>query len=103
MALDNDDNIFVLGHTPSMGHPGTHPGIPAKMWSVRKYDVAGNLLWEAPYTDDSHLAPTAIAVDGSGDIYIGGSIYKEREGQNWSISKYTERSRSNTKSTKNKS
>jgi hypothetical protein len=68
MALDNDENILVLGFTTN------NETVQDFDITVLKYDKNGNLIWE--YTKDldgnNFDEPTAMAIDINNNIYVTG-------------------------------
>jgi len=67
IAVDGSGNVYVTGQSWGSGTGYDYATI--------KYDPAGNQLWVQRYNGpgDSNDVATAIAVDGSGNVYITGS------------------------------
>ncbi|MHB1700054.1 MAG: SBBP repeat-containing protein [Acidobacteriaceae bacterium] len=70
VAVDAAGNIFVSGSTLL---PGSSPFNGTLQATVAKFDPSGNMLWlrQLPMAGASDL--NSIAVDGNGDILVGGS------------------------------
>ncbi len=66
MAVDGSGNVYVTGGSPGSGTTYDYATI--------KYDPAGNQLWEKRYNGPGSGWdwPYAIAVDGSGNVYVTG-------------------------------
>lgn len=66
IALDAAGNIYVTGASAGSG--------TASDYATIKYDSAGNQQWVARYDGSAHSDDhaAAIAVDGSGDVYVTG-------------------------------
>jgi uncharacterized delta-60 repeat protein len=66
ITLDGSGNVYVTGESPGSG--------TLRDYATIKYDPAGNQLWEKRYNgpgnDDDEA--NAIAVDGSGNVYVTG-------------------------------
>lgn len=75
LAVDDAGNVFVAGESVSQ-----YDGVEYAYQDVAivKYDADGNLAWDkhevAPWRKDQGRA---IAVDGAGNIYVGGTTYSE--------------------------
>ncbi len=69
IAVDDLGNVYVTGSSWGNGTNGDYATI--------KYDQEGNELWVGRYNGpaDSSDAARAMALDGSGDIYVTGSSY----------------------------
>jgi len=67
MVVDGSGNVYVTGYSYGSG--------TSEDYATIKYDPAGNQLWvkryNGPGNDDDYA--NAIAVDGSGNIYVTGS------------------------------
>ena len=67
LAVDAAGNVYVTGY--SLGAAGTYD------LATIKYDSAGQQLWLARYNGTGNSYGMAIAVDGSGNVYVaGGSV-----------------------------
>jgi hypothetical protein len=69
MAIDGSNNIYVTG--PSLGS-GTYQD-----YATVKYDSSGNEIWVQRYNgpENGYDYAHAIAVDGSGNVYVTGVSY----------------------------
>jgi uncharacterized delta-60 repeat protein len=67
MVLDDSGNIYVTGSSEGSG--------TGRDYATIKYDTDGNELWVARYNGPDSLADAsrALALDGSGHIYVTGS------------------------------
>ena len=68
MAVDKDGNVYVTGY--SFGSSTTYYD-----YATVKYDPNGNLVWVARFEPGGQSYPAAIAVDGSGNVYVTGTGY----------------------------
>lgn len=70
VALDADGNAYISGQVIDKFTQQTLQVF------LRKYDVAGNLIWEEKGTiqENGILQATALAIDDDQDIYLGGSF-----------------------------
>jgi hypothetical protein len=66
MAIDSSGNVYVTGHSPGDG--------TGYDYATVKYDTNGNELWVARHngTRDTSDLSLALAVDGSGNVYVTG-------------------------------
>jgi len=82
IAVDDSGNVYVTGYSEGSG-----TGYDC---ATIKYDPAGNQLWVQRYNgpgngiDDAR----AIAVDGSGNVYVTGSSYVSGTGIDYATLKY---------------
>jgi hypothetical protein len=90
IAVDASGNVYVTGKS----YNGKHLTNPAETpsgtsdeyaYATVKYDSAGNQLWAARYDSPGQVddIARAIAVDGSGNVYVTGS-----SGGNYATIKY---------------
>jgi hypothetical protein len=82
MAVDNTDNVYVTGLSEGFG-----TGFDI---ATIKYDTNGNQLWVARYkgsTPDQGL-PSAIVLDGIGNVYVTGTSRGSDTGNDYSTIKY---------------
>jgi hypothetical protein len=83
IALDGAGHVYVTGE--SGGFTGVFD------YATVKYDSKGNELWAVRYSDpagDSYDAPTAIAVDQSGHVYVTGASGTTDAGRAYGTVKY---------------
>lgn len=82
MAVDGSGNIYVIGL--SSGQP-----FGADYLTI-KYDASGKQLWTARYdgSDEGDDSPSAIAVDGIGNVYVTGYSYNSTKGLDYATIKY---------------
>jgi len=82
VAVDSARNVIVAG-TESVPGEG-------KNWLVRKFDPAGELVWERTHNGPAGADDEAfgIAVDGSDNVIVAGSEGTLSEGANWMVRKY---------------
>jgi Beta-propeller repeat len=73
IALDQSDNVYVTGGT-------VVAGIFSEYITI-KYDSAGQEQWVAEYhgTGNGNDAARAIAIDGSGNVYVTGSSFNSNK------------------------
>ncbi len=70
LAVDGSGNVYVTGYCSASGSEG---------FATMKYNTNGQQLWTASYSGPESLRDnaSAIAVDGSGNVYVTGSSYVE--------------------------
>jgi hypothetical protein len=70
VTADRAGNMYTAGFTYSYG-----PGSPScATLTVLKYSAQGNLLWQRLWWNGSYAEATGIAVDGSGNVYVTGTL-----------------------------
>jgi hypothetical protein len=69
VAVDGSGNVYISGYT-SGALGGTNAG--GNDAFLTKYDPSGNVLWSRQIGTSSSDYGNAVAVDGSGNIYISG-------------------------------
>jgi hypothetical protein len=69
IAVDTYGNVYVTGDSPGVG---THDD-----YATVKYDSLGEELWVARYTTNRDDGASAIALDGSGNVYVTGHSMSE--------------------------
>ncbi len=81
IAVDSSGNVYVIG-SEYRSDLGEHYNI----W-VRKYDTNGNTLWTSTYNSPNNNDDygNGIAVDGSGNVYVTGSEYRDDLGEEFNI------------------
>lgn len=82
LAVDGQDHIYVSGYSPNL---------PNGMdFYTIGYDAAGNELWAAYFDGEGHGDDIAgsIAVDGFGNIYVGGESAGVAGGADLAVVKY---------------
>ncbi len=86
MAIDKSSNIYVTGVT---GYNWNNE-ITDNCCTI-KYDSSGNQIWVQVY-DSLGLndEAKAIAVDDSGNVYVGGYSYREESDRDYLIIKYAQ-------------
>ena len=71
VAVDGAGNVYLAGTTI-----GEFPGYTTEYFGsdafVRVYDADGTERWTAQFGTEFATVPQAIAVDGSGNVYVGG-------------------------------
>ena len=83
LSVDAAGNAYVTGSTQdSLGHSSDYLTI--------KYNAAGVQQWIARYngTGNSNDAPTALAIDGSGNVYVTGSSTDSSTHHDYATIKY---------------
>jgi uncharacterized delta-60 repeat protein len=89
IALDRDDNVYVTGLSSSETDLDC---------ATIRYDPDGNLVWVARYDgpDNDHDAAAALAVDGSGNVYVAGHSSSGETAEDYLIIKYCQATRGDT-------
>lgn len=68
VTTDNTNNVYVAG--------ASQTGAISSDYIIRKYNATGTLQWDAIYNGSgTYNAPTAIAVDNSGNVYVTGVTF----------------------------
>ena len=82
IAVDGAGNVYVTG--TSLGSSSNYD------YATIKYDVSGTQQWVARYdgTGGGSDSPTAIAVDGSGNVYVTGYSSGSGSGNDYATIKY---------------
>jgi len=79
VAADAVGNVFIAGNTS-----GTLPGMSSSGGTdgfIRKYNSAGSEVWTQQWGTTDTDYPAHIALDGSGNIFVGGETYGVFSGQ----------------------
>ena len=76
--VDTAGNSYVAGYTTG-ALPG--PGSGAQDTFVRKYDMAGNIVWTRQFGSSLDDIPEGISVDAAGISYVAGSTLGTLPGQ----------------------
>ncbi len=84
IAIDAAGNVYVTGKSDGSGFTSDYATI--------KYDAAGQQQWVARYDGSANYAdqPTAIAVDGSGSVYVTGVSYGSESDYDYATIKYVQ-------------
>src|SRR5262249_55648559 len=77
LAVDAGGNVYVAGQfeytatfgTLTLSNAGTGPDA-----FLAKVDPSGNVIWARPFGLNQHQSAVAVAVDGSGNVYAGGTF-----------------------------
>ena len=82
VAVDGSGNVYVTGYSIGSG--------TGSDFATVKYDSDGDALWVKRYNGpgNSSDAAVAIAVDGSGNVYVTGWSYGSGTGKDYAIIKY---------------
>lgn len=70
VAADSSGNAYISGFTDGGSLGGPNAG--AQDAFLTKYDASGNLLWSRQLGTSTRDEARGVAVDGSGNVYIGG-------------------------------
>jgi uncharacterized delta-60 repeat protein len=83
IAVDGSGNVYVTGESHRSGSGNDYATI--------QYDSAGQQQWVARYSGPGNFtdAATAIAVDGSGNVYVTGESYGSGSNYDYVTIKYT--------------
>lgn len=86
MAVDGSGNVFVTGDSGITGHTSF-----SYDFATVAYSAGGTPLWTNRYsaTPDSHDRARAIAVDGRGSVFVGGSSPGSNGFNDYTIIKYS--------------
>src|SRR3989337_2095115 len=70
IAVDGNGNVYVTGYV-AMNNSGYTTTVD---YATVKYDASGNQVWVARYNGPGNKQdkPTALAVDGNGNVYVTG-------------------------------
>jgi len=79
IAVDATGNIFISGNTQGSLDGSNAGGLDA---FLAKYDSFGNILWARQLGTSADDAANGIAVDGDGNVFIGGETYGNLGGPN---------------------
>jgi hypothetical protein len=93
IAVDESGNVYVTGWTTGSGPPVCGDGVehrPCYEYATIKYDTSGEKQWIARYSGPGNgddLA-AAIAVDGSGNVYVTGRSFSSGTDFDYATIKY---------------
>ena len=84
IAIDLSGNVYVTGSSYGGDSTGTD-------YATIKYGADGTELWVKRYngTGSSYDSASALAVDGSGNVYVTGDSYKDTTGTDYATIKYS--------------
>jgi Beta-propeller repeat len=82
IAVDSSGNVYVTGQSSGAGTSADYATV--------KYDSAGQEIWAARYNGPGNGpdSPYAIAVDGSGNVYVTGASLGSGPGRDYATIKY---------------
>lgn len=82
IANDNNCNLYVTGQSDKSGVGSNYMTI--------KYDNEGNVIWKTEFDGPDHMddIPTAIKVDGNGNVYVTGKSASANNGFDFLTVKY---------------
>jgi hypothetical protein len=83
LAVDNSGSVYVTGYSID--------SITADDYTTIKYNADGNQVWLMTYDGSgSDDEASAIAIDGSGSVYVTGASYGSSTGQDFATIKYVQ-------------
>lgn len=83
LAVDVAGNVYVTGYS----YPPPNSGaLFLENIATIKYDISGNELWVRRYNGSA--TPVALAVDVTGNVYVGGTKYVNSNDSNYLTIKY---------------
>ena len=68
VTTDGSGGAYVVGYTGPLSRPGAHDTDAY----VRRYDASGGLLWAKTFGTQADDSALGVAVDRSGNAYVGG-------------------------------
>jgi len=80
LAIDESGNVYVTGTRIIDNNEGE--------FVTLKYDSSGSQLWVKHYHDTNFDAAAALAIDGSGNVYVTGSSEDHYYNQDYTTVKY---------------
>ncbi|HKO52281.1 MAG TPA: SBBP repeat-containing protein [Polyangiaceae bacterium] len=78
VAVEPAGSLYVAGYT--LTTPGSSGGSVDAF--VRKFDGAGNVLWDFPFGTGADDLAHSVAVDAAGDVYVAGRTSGSLRGEN---------------------
>jgi len=78
VAVDTVGGVYIAGTTAFL--PG-QVGLGGDDAFLRKYDASGNVVWTTEFGTSSEDFGYAVALDASGNIYVGGATHGSLPGQ----------------------